>query len=463
MRGSLKFRIFILILIIFSTIFSGMGVFLYYQLQNFMFHQLDDKLKGTLHTLSNLIILEDSLGQLEMELWELSHVTTGEFSQSLSGHYYQISSLEDGNIMVKSPSLSLANKTLPIVKTTTTTLITAKGPNNETVRLVSSPIKTSSGKILVVEVGNSLRDTYILMRSFRNVLLVILPITFLIITGGTMILTSKTLKPIQTLSDKISRITDTNLSERIEEKEFTTELRPLVRSFNTMIGHLEEAFVRQRQFLSDASHELRTPTTIIKSYCDITLRKERSREEYKSALERIHETVNRMCQMINRILVISRLDNKTLQRRYEPLDLKDLIGDAIKLIEPSIQERAIKVNFNVIDVIKIRGDREGLMEVFTNLIENAVKYNIPHGQIDIELVHKGKEAIVSIRDTGIGIPQEELSKIFDRFYRVYHKNKTPGSGLGLSIAKAIVDAHGGSIKVTSMEGEGSVFEVHLPA
>ena len=229
-----------------------------------------------------------------------------------------------------------------------------------------------------------------------------------------------------------------------------------------MLSRIEVAFSRQRQFLSDASHELRTPTAIIKSYHDVILNRERTAEEYREALKKIGETVNRMCDIINRILVISRLDSKTIQLKPVKMDLMDVMKDVLRLIEPSADSRQIKTGLSGSHV-NIRGDREGLTEVFTNIVENAIKYNRPGGGIDIAVSEDNTWAIISVTDTGMGIPAEEIPRIFDRFYRVdTSRGQTVGSGLGLSIVKAIVEAHAGKIDVESAVGKGSTFRVFLP-
>jgi len=229
-----------------------------------------------------------------------------------------------------------------------------------------------------------------------------------------------------------------------------------------MLGRLEESFSKQKQFLSDASHELRTPTSIIKSFCDITLGRERSSREYRDALKKVSESVNRMCDIINRILVISRMDSKTIQFKPVRIDLMDLMSDVKKLIGQSALHKGVTLGLGGTGVA-IKGDREGLTEVFTNIVENAVKYNRPGGSVDITVNEFLGNAVVRIEDTGIGIPENEMEKIFDRFYRVdASRGVTVGSGLGLSIVKTIIEAHGGKIEVRSQYGKGSTFTVSLP-
>ncbi|MDO8426358.1 MAG: HAMP domain-containing sensor histidine kinase, partial [Deltaproteobacteria bacterium] len=213
---------------------------------------------------------------------------------------------------------------------------------------------------------------------------------------------------------------------------------------------------------SDASHELRTPTSIIKSFCDVTLARDRASNDYKEALRKIGDTVNRMCDIINRILVISRLDNKTILFKPVKIDLMDLMKDVLKLIEPSAANKGVGIKLGGRGVT-VKGDREGLTEVFTNIVENAIKYNKPQGSVNIDVSENPEQAAVTVEDTGIGIPEGEKEKIFDRFYRIdASRGVTVGSGLGLSIVRTIIEAHGGTVEVKSELGKGTAFTVTLP-
>ena len=230
-----------------------------------------------------------------------------------------------------------------------------------------------------------------------------------------------------------------------------------------MLKRLEESFLKQSQFLSDASHDLKTPTSVIKSYCDVTLSRERTPLEYREAMENISEMANRISIIINRILEISRLESKTFSLNIMDVDLKDLIGNVLKLLEPSALLKGVKISLSGED-IKVRGDRERLTEAFINIIDNAIKYNRNRGSVVIKTGSKEGRAIISVEDTGIGIPESEKERIFDRFFRVdTSRSVVAGSGLGLSIVKAIINAHSGSIEVESEVGKGSIFKIFLPS
>lgn len=159
---------------------------------------------------------------------------------------------------------------------------------------------------------------------------------------------------------------------------------------------------------------------------------------------------------------MSRLDTKTIQLKPVRIDLIDIMRDVLKLVEPAAARKEIKIKLDGGNSV-IHGDREGITEVLTNVVENAIKYNRQNGNVDIDVSENAEWGIVTVRDTGIGIPAEEVPKIFDRFYRVDASHgQTAGSGLGLSIVKAIIEAHGGKIDVESAVGQGSTFRIFLP-
>ncbi|MFQ5736878.1 MAG: sensor histidine kinase [Thermodesulfobacteriota bacterium] len=461
MFNSIKFKLVVLFLVVFSLFFAGAEIFLYYKLEEVTVRLADEHLETEVDTLANLMAIEEAQGQLESELAELAAAVTGVYSEKLSGHYYQIVSA-DGKILVRSPSLWLAEESLPILPAfDEPDFRTVAGPNGAQLRLISQSFDFSIGR-LTFQAGDTLEDIHNLLGSFRNVVLFIFPVVFVVCGIGVFFMTGWALRALRTFTDKVGQITEENLSERVEERGVVTELKPLAASFNTMLGRLEQSFGRQKQFLSDASHELRTPTSIIKSFCEVTLGRERTAADYREAIRKIGDTVNRMCDIINRILVISRLDTKTIQFKPVRVDLMDMMKDVVKLIEPAAQSKGVETKLSGHSVT-LKGDREGLMEVFTNIVENAIKYNRPNGRIEIDVSESGAGAVVVVKDTGIGIPPEEKEKIFDRFYRVdASRGLTVGSGLGLSIVRTIVEAHGGEVHVTSEVGVGSVFRIYLP-
>ncbi|TAN62570.1 HAMP domain-containing protein [bacterium] len=462
MFNSIKIKLVVWFLAVFSIVFIGLEVFMYYKLESVVVSLVDDHLKSTTNSLANLLTVEDEHGQIAMGLAEVAQATTGDYAEKLSGHYYQIYN-QAGQILVRSPSLSLAGASLPVSQESMTPLYdSVVGPENREMRMITQSFKYSSMGVLTFQAAESLDQTNRLMKSFKDIVMIIFPAIFIICTVGVLVITNWALRSLRAFTAKISQITEENLSDRVDEKGMATELEPLALSFNTMLSQLEGSFARQKQFLSNASHELRTPTSIIKSFCDVMLTRERNTEDYKEAIRKIGDTVNRMCDIINRLLVVSRFDTKGIEVKSARIDLKDILKDVLKLIEPSAVAKAVNIGLSGGNII-IRGDREGLTEVFSNIIENAIKYNRSGGSVDITVGEDNGNAVITVEDTGIGISAGETDKIFDRFYRVEaSRTVTVGSGLGLSIVRTVVEAHGGKIDVKSEVGKGSVFTITLP-
>src|SRR3990172_4270339 len=371
MFKSIKLKIIILFLAIFSIVFAGLELFLYYELEDVAIGFVDDHMRSEVDFLASILKVEEEHGQLEYELVEISQAATGEYAEKLSGHYYQIVSSE-GEVLARSPSLALADAELPILPSTKeASFQTIVGPNKEPLRVMTRTTDFSIGPLVFIA-GDSLKEPYKLLGSFRRIVLFVYPVVFFICGIGIFVITGWALAPLKKFSTEISHITEENLDERVGEEETAVELKPMASSFNNMLSRLEASFERRKQFLSDASHELRTPTSIIKSYCDVTLGRERGPGDYKEAIRKIGDNLNHICDIINRILIVSRLDNKTLKLKPVRIDLMEVMKDVIKIIEPAAANRDIKMSLDGRRVV-IRGDTEGITAVFTNIVENGIK------------------------------------------------------------------------------------------
>ncbi len=463
MIDSIKLKLITWFLVVFTIIFTSLGFFLYYELKEIVISSIDEHMHSEVTFLAGILASEAEQGQIEEGVAEITRAATGSYSVALSGHYYQVHD-DKGNILGRSPSLFLADKSLKVMSEIPYEPIfeTNEGPTEDEHRMVSQAFEFSD-RILIFQASDSLEESYRILRSFRNIILITLPLIYLICVSGIYCISKFALKTLNVFSKQVGRITARSLSERVDEENIDQELRPVAKSFNTMLSRLEKAFARQREFLSDASHELRTPTSVIKSRCDVTLRRERSAEEYRSAIVTIKDTSARMTAIIERILDASRIESKIFSMKMAEADLSEIISEAVKLIEPSATDRDISLNFTSSGRSVIRCDRERISEVFVNLIENAVKYNRHGGSVEIEVAFDENVAVVTVADTGIGVPGEEKEKIFERFYRVdKSRGIVPGSGLGLSIVKAIVESHLGRIEFDSVFRKGSSFKVYLP-
>ncbi len=275
-------------------------------------------------------------------------------------------------------------------------------------------------------------------------------------------LVSRSLKPISSISATAVKISAGDLSQRINVAEAESELGQLAAVLNSTFARLETAFAQQKQFASDAAHELRTPVAVMLTQTQTALNRERDAASYKQTVEACQRAAQRMRKLIESLLALARFDaGQEILKRLR-FDLSKTISDCAELVQPLADERGVKVSVQV-EPLEIEGDPERLAQVVTNLLTNAIQYNQPDGEVRVKLESQNGLAVLTVSDTGQGIAADDLPRVFERFYRT-DKSRTGGgsAGLGLSICKAIVEAHGGTIEVASRENSGATFIVRLP-
>ena len=254
-----------------------------------------------------------------------------------------------------------------------------------------------------------------------------------------------------------------NLSERIDESRIKSELGRLAQVLNRMFGRLQASFERQARFTADASHELRTPVSVVLAQSELALAKQRSPEEYQEALGACYRAAKRMESLVDGLLTLARIDAGQLEIRHEPVDLRQVVENSVALLKPLADQKQIELKCNL-QVVVVTGDAERLGQVVANLMNNAITYNHEGGQVRLHLAAEEDNATLSVSDTGIGIEDSDLPRVFERFYRVdkARTGNSGGIGLGLAICQEIVLSHGGMIDVASVAGNGTTFTVRLP-
>lgn len=255
-----------------------------------------------------------------------------------------------------------------------------------------------------------------------------------------------------------------DLSARIPTERTQGEIRQLAETFNEMFGRLETSFEHERQFTSDASHELRTPVAVITSQAEYSLLPDATPEEQREGLEVILEQARKMSALISQLLMLARADNGTQQLTMAPVDLSLLASMTAEQYREAAARRQIRLDCEIAPGIMTEGDQASLVRVFLNLLENAIQYGRPGGFVKLTLAVQNDFAVCSIADDGIGIARENLERIWQRFYRVDPSRNPGGSntGLGLSLVKWIIEAHHGTIEAESGLGKGSCFTFRLP-
>ena len=300
-----------------------------------------------------------------------------------------------------------------------------------------------------------------------NIAVIALPLFIVLIIIGGYIITKRAFRPVQRIRNTAEEIAGSNdLSRRIGLKGGNDEIYQLGYTFDKMLDRIENSFEREKQFTSDASHELRTPIAVISAQAEYALNNEVSCEEQKETLKTILSQSRKMSSLVSQLLTLSRADRGTVKLNFERIDLSELLDMVAEEEQERAEGKGIEITRYIQPDIFIRADETLLMRCFINLIENAIVYGKENGHIWIYLALKGNKALGYIRDDGIGIAKEELPKIWERFYQVdpARSAKEEGnSGLGLAMVRWIVNAHGGRIYAESGLGKGSIFYFEFDA
>jgi heavy metal sensor kinase len=274
----------------------------------------------------------------------------------------------------------------------------------------------------------------------------------------------KALEPIAEISATAKKISEGDLSRRINVAETDSELGQLAQVLNGTFEKFERMIEDQLRFTADASHELRTPVAVLITQIQLALSRERSPEEYQKTLETCERAAERMRVLINQLIELARVDAGDASLVWEKCDLGRVVRDAIEFIEPLALKKHVTLHQSI-EPVRIRADVMKLGQVLINLLNNAIHHNNDGIEVSVSVKQEAHKAVICIADNGVGIPEDALPHLFDRFYRV-DKARARGkgnSGLGLAICKAIVRGHGGKISVQSKPGHGAQFTIELPA
>ncbi len=282
------------------------------------------------------------------------------------------------------------------------------------------------------------------------------------LAGGWWIAT-RAIRPIADISATATKIAAGDLSQRISAADTENELGRLASVLNSTFARLESAFTQQARFTADAAHELRTPVSVMLTQTQATLTRERDAAEYRETVEACQRAAQRMRRLTESLLELARLDAGQEDMKRLRFDIANTVRDSVEMILPLAVERGIKIHCEV-PALECEGDPERLGQVITNLLANAVQHNKPQGEVRVTAQQQGGTAVLTVTDTGPGISADDLPYVFERFFRA-DKSRTGSSGhtgLGLAISKAIVEAHGGTIDVSSQPAVGTTFTVRLP-
>jgi len=455
---SIKFRLTIWYLVVLGVLLLIFATIAYLMLSNSLYQSIDDSLKLGAANMGNFLEMEGSGADFDND----GQFDFGEQPLELMLFY------DTGGNLVLEQGWGVNADNPQIIALITQdlsdgSLYTTEVLNGREMRLYAVPIEDELAINGVLVVGRSTAEVKDVLENFGYILL-FTSLAMIVLAGGCgLFLANRAFKPVEKISRTAREIEETDLSKRIDVHS-EDELGRLASTLNQMISRLERAFGRQRQFTADASHELRTPLAIIQAESTLSLRKERKESDYRKSLELISRETAHMATLIDKLLFLARADSGKEQLNLEVVNLKSLITDLASEIEVLCRDKGLKFKIGPLENLDVEGDKVELRQLFSNLLDNAVRYTPRGGTISVSVERQKDTAVIVITDSGIGIPEEHIGHIFERFYRVdkARSRADGGTGLGLSICQHITKKHGGRIEVESQVGKGSTFSVSLP-
>lgn len=349
------------------------------------------------------------------------------------------------------------------------TFETVQSSRSHMVRILTAPVMDGGRVLKLVRVEMSLENMVKTRHRFLLIMGAVLPLALLLAGGGGWFLARSALKNVDRMTRSAQRISGEHLDERLQETGSGDELDRLAKTLNDMLNRLDESFQQIKQFSADASHELQTPLTILKGEMEVALRSSRSPVEYQRVLTSGLEEIDRINHLVESLLLLARADAGVLRMNLQPMELKGLLQEVCEQMKVVAESHGISIDSHFPTPAVIHGDVEQLRRVLLNLVDNAIKYTPPGGRVTLTLqsptLQSGPDWVsIQVSDTGIGLSKDEQQLIFGRFHRATKTRASDGkgAGLGLSIARSIVKAHGGTIDVESTPGQGSTFFIHLP-
>ena len=321
----------------------------------------------------------------------------------------------------------------------------------------------SLGPGLILQLGRSMDNHTRIIEAFRKIFVTTMAVLFVLAAVVGWFMAKRALAGIDTVIQTARRISDRSLDERVPVKKQVDEIDQLATTFNQMLDRIQKLVTEIKEMSDSIAHDLRSPITRIRGIAEVSLTTGSSLKEYESMAGNTIEECDRLLDMINTMLIISKTEAGLGQFDRKELDIARVVRDACELFLPMAENEGLFLVCDAPQQLIINGDIRMIQRMISNLLDNAVKYTPAGGRIDVTAHLDGRQSVqIAINDTGIGISAADMPHIFERFYRCDPSRSQTGTGLGLSFARAIARAHGGEVTVTSVQNEGSTFKVTLP-
>jgi two-component system, OmpR family, sensor kinase len=440
------------LLVLTIAVFSTAVLWLHWRL---LVDQFDESLKSIGATAAN--VLEEELGELK----DLG-LAAGEMSAIVRPGDFTVQVLDAAG----SP-IHKASKAMPLpaeVRTPGFTRVTSTLPDSRgRAWRVTARAGAAQGHRYIVAVGAPLHEAIEQWRTLLQACLIGIPLALLFAVAGGLWLGRHGLRPLTSMAAEARAITASTLDTRLTVPPAGAELEQLAASFNTVLDRLGSALSTQRRFMADASHELRTPISIMRTAADVTLSQPaRDETEYREALSAVAQQGSRLTRLVDDMLVLARADGGGYPMVWSSVNLAEVVDGCVRELTARADEKRITVRAALAPAV-IKGDEALLRRMVGNLLGNALIYTPSGGSVDVALARSNGHVEVRVADTGPGVPEQDRERVFERFVRLDPARAAGGSGLGLAIARWVAEAHGGDVRIVSTGPGGTVFAASLPS
>jgi two-component system, OmpR family, heavy metal sensor histidine kinase CusS len=490
---SVRFKVTILYTSILGLILIAYSLLLYVNLNYIVFHEITVSLKKKAAEVEQIISLYSQAFEAEKEDFALPLKRALHLEELESTEFFQWPSVKkldqrwrftnqalemardyiviytpEGELVEKSrnidpallSTLEQSRRQSPILRTSIRNLAT----RDQELRVITRPVFQSGEIKYIIQLATPTAAHLLLLRSKLKLILITIPLFLLATSTLGVFFVNRVFKPVKAITQAAQRISSRDMSKRVQLEHSDEEIKSLVEAFNGMISRLEKSFRHIEDFSSNVAHELKTPLAIIRGELEVALRKERSSAEYQKAIQVALEELQRLLKTINDLLLLAKLDYRTEVLTFETVDLNEFLREITEQGKLMAAEKGVSVTMTAAKrPLTISANKLHLRRLFLNLLDNAIKFTPPGGRVNILVSRHSAQAEVAVRDTGKGISEEDLPKIFQRFFSCANTDQPSlATGLGLDLVQSIAKIHNGSVNVTSQLGQGSVFTVRLP-
>jgi heavy metal sensor kinase len=328
----------------------------------------------------------------------------------------------------------------------------------EEVRILYAMISPS----IILQVGQTMESYSRFLDAFKGIFITTMTFLILLAAGVGWFMARRAVSGVEAVTRTAQKISGGTLEERVPVKARGDEIDQLATTFNQMLDRIQTLLTEIKEISDNIAHDLRSPITRIRGIAEVTITTGKSLNDYENMAASTIEECDRLLDMINTMLMISKTESGVDKLLHEEIDLTALAQEACELFKPTAEDKGVSLSCDVPKVSHFIGDTQMIQRMISNLLDNAIKYTPSGGSVTVSIIDNDTDVVVSVKDTGGGISSNDLSRIFERFYRCDQSRSQPGIGLGLSLARAIARAHGGEITVTSNLDQGSTFTVILP-